>query len=362
MIKVRLSRREKYRKARNEATAKFPCKPDEVFTTNPNIRKNWKLYNLASTSEKELFLKIINSAVNSMNIEYKYNKRGQPPLPLDDMLKIIIIKVYNGFSARRTIFDLKLAYALGYVRHVPHFNSICTYMRNPELYPLLQKLCKVLAKPLKNIETKFAIDASGFGEPHRRKWRDVRFSRVSRYKREIKDYKKLHAVSGVITNIISSAKVTIGKAGDSPHFIDLVRQTSFNFKIKEVFGDPAYLAKKNVDLVHQLGGVAYIKPRSNTRVRKLRASIAWREMIALYRDYEGVFKHHYSLRSNVESTFSMMKAKFSGFVRSKDKQGQFNEIMAKVCAHNCAVLVMGLFALDIDLPHLNQKNALQNRR
>lgn len=56
---------------------------------------------------------------------------------------------------------------------------------------------------------------------------------------------------------------------------------------------------------------------------------------------------HYHKRSNVESSFSMMKRKFLPYVRSKDVKAQFNEMLCKVVCHNLGVLVNAIFELDL---------------
>ena len=51
------------------------------------------------------------------------------------------------------------------------------------------------------------------------------------------------------------------------------------------------------------------------------------------------FMQHYHLRSNVETTFSMIKAKFSEMIKSKTKTAQTNELLLKILCHNLVVLV-----------------------
>ena len=40
--------------------------------------RNWSKYNFAQTSEKLMFLKIINESVNAMGIKYEYVGNGRP--------------------------------------------------------------------------------------------------------------------------------------------------------------------------------------------------------------------------------------------------------------------------------------------
>jgi len=52
-------------------------------------------------------------------------------------------------------------------------------------------------------------------------------------------------------------------------------------------------------------------------------------------------------RSNVESTFSIIKAKFGASVRSKMPVAQMNEVLCKVICHNLCVLVQSIYELGI---------------
>ena len=61
-------------------------------------------------------------------------------------------------------------------------------------------------------------------------------------------------------------------------------------------------------------------------------------MIWFWRKYEDLFRMHYHQRSNVESTFGMLKRKFGYYVRSKSEVGQENEILCKIVCLNAAIL------------------------
>ena len=59
------------------------------------------------------------------------------------------------------------------------------------------------------------------------------------------------------------------------------------------------------------------------------------------------FLDFYHKRSNVETTFSMVRAKFGGAVRSKTTVPQVSEVLAKVLCHDIVVLIQSMFELDI---------------
>ena len=60
------------------------------------------------------------------------------------------------------------------------------------------------------------------------------------------------------------------------------------------------------------------------------------------------FLQHYHKRNNVESTFSMVKAKFRDHVRSKTDTAMKNEILCKFLAHNICCLISAMYELNIE--------------
>ena len=59
------------------------------------------------------------------------------------------------------------------------------------------------------------------------------------------------------------------------------------------------------------------------------------------------FMDHYHKRSNVESTFSMIKAKLGKFIRAKLPAAQVNEVLLKVLCHNICCLIQSIYELGI---------------
>ena len=60
-----------------------------------------------------------------------------------------------------------------------------------------------------------------------------------------------------------------------------------------------------------------------------------------------VFLQHYHKRSNAETAFSMIKAKFGSSVRAKTPTAQTNEVLCKVLCHNICVLIQSMYELGI---------------
>jgi transposase len=64
------------------------------------------------------------------------------------------------------------------------------------------------------------------------------------------------------------------------------------------------------------------------------------------------FKHdeflaHYHKRSNVETTFQMIKSKFGERLRSKTETAKVTEAFCKVFCHNLCVLIQSMYEMNI---------------
>ena len=125
------------------------------------------------------------------------------------------------------------------------------------------------------------------------------------------------------------------------------------FRMKEILGDAAYFSKKNMMLVDELNAKPFFKTTMGFDKLKVKGVCpSWERMINLWKTNQGFFLEHYHKRSNVESTFSMIKRKFLPYVRSKKETAQNNEILCKIICHNRAVLVNSIFELDADAKFL----------
>lgn len=74
----------------------------------------------------------------------------------------------------------------------------------------------------------------------------------------------------------------------------------------------------------------------------------WKNLFHFYSFKREEFLRHYHKRSNVESTFNMIKAKFGERLRSKTETAQVNEALCKVPCHNLCVVIQSMYELGID--------------
>jgi transposase len=158
-----------------------------------------------------------------------------------------------------------------------------------------------------------------------------------------------------VTNIITSVEATEGHVNDSPMFAPLVTTTASNgFDVKEVSADKAYLSHSNLAAVEEIGATPYVPFKSNSGST---GSAAWERLWHLYSLRRDEFLSHYHKRSNVESTFSALKRKFGGSVRSKLPTAQLNEVYLKCLCYNLSVLVHSIHELGIEPTFWQPKEA-----
>jgi hypothetical protein len=147
---------------------------------------------------------------------------------------------------------------------------------------------------------------------------------------------KAHAICGVPTNVVTHVIIEGREANDCPFFKPLVEKTAENFAVKEVPADKAYLSHENLALVDGLGGTAFVPFKVNSQPGE--AGSLWEKMFLYYSFRRDEFLNHYHLRSNAESTFNMLKAKFRDHVRSRTDVAMRNEVLCKFLCHNVVVV------------------------
>jgi transposase len=306
-------------------------------------RQEWPSYNQAQTNEKSRFLELLYSLCDG--IEEPVQTFGRPRLSFAEMIFCCCFKIYSTVSSRRFICDLREAMQKGYISKVPHFNSVCNYLESEQMTAYLKELIIESSRPLNVVETSFAVDSSGFSTAKTVRWLHQKYSKPHIIDKA--DWLKIHLMCGVTTNIVTAVEVSDRHAGDSPYFTPLVETTHQNFSMFEVSADKAYSSAKNLHLVLMKSAKPYIPFRSNTNPTKDSPSV-WKKAFHYYQYNQEQFMAHYHRRSNVETTFSMIKAKFGERLRSKSKTAQTNELLCKILCHNICCLIQSIYELGVE--------------
>lgn len=321
--------------------------PDGTTVLTKTIRvtygQDWTAYNDAQTHEAEHFARLLRDLCTT--IPQPPQSFGRPRLPLSDVVFGMATKVYSTRSGRRVMSDLRDAEAKGLMDKAPSFTSGFRYLENPDLTPLLKALIEQSAMPLKAVETDFAVDSSGFSTSVYDRWFDHKWGKV----RSENKWVKCHLMCGVDTHVITSVEVTPTETADAPQFVPLVAATARNFNVLEVSADKAYSSRKNLRAVAAIEATPYIPFKNRTNGLGNSFDGLWNHMWHFYNFNRPAFLAHYHKRSNVETAYSMIKAKFGGSVRAKTPIAQVNEVLLKVLCHNICVLIQSIFELGIEV-------------
>ena len=308
-------------------------------TVRKTYRQDWPAYNRAQAVEKDRVQELLADLCRDIP-EPEHRGRGRKPHSVRDSVFSMVFKVYSTLSARRFSSDLREAHRRGFLsRPVPGL-KVAVMMENPEFAPVLKLLVAKSALPLRAVETDFAIDSSGFGSSRSETWIDEKYG-VPRRKAV---WVKCHIACGVKTNVVTAVRILDKDSHDCPQFTPLVKETADGFTIGEVSADKAYVSYDNFETVAGFNGEAFIAFKFGTTAA---GGGSFAKMFHYFKFKQEEYLAHYHKRSNVESTFSMIKRKFGGEVRCRTDAAMKNEVFCKLIAHNLCVLVQEQHELGI---------------
>ncbi len=292
--------------------------------------QQWREYNASQCAEKSEFQALLADLCSGLKDPPQ--GMGRKRMPLADAVFAATYKTYSTLSARRFMTDMRDAHERGFLSRPVSYSSIFKAMENPDLKDILRELIYQSALPLRTVEERFAVDSTGFSTSRYTSW----FSEKHGKEKTGRVFVKLHACCGVKTNIITAAEVTDQNEHDGPQLPELVEVTAQNFKIAELSGDKAYSSVTNLQTIDYHGGTALIPFKSNATGA---AGGLWSRAYHYFAYHQDEFLARYHARSNIESTFSMIKRKFGDFIRSRTDAAMKNETLCKVLAHNICVLI-----------------------
>ncbi len=217
---------------RREVVSDGMVMTEEVKVT---YSQEWASYNRAQCQEKETFLPMLADLCSTLPSPQQ--SLGRPRMPLSDMAFACVYRVYEGLSARRFDSDVRESQAKGLTEADPHFNTVLRHLRSPEMTP-------GPAEPGGVVRPAAAGRRAGFRHrlhrvlhlPLCERWYDSKCGN----ERTRQSWVKLHAMSGVRTNIVTAVEISGGHGNDSPYLVPTLATTAQNFTIREVSADKAY--------------------------------------------------------------------------------------------------------------------------
>jgi len=164
--------------------------------------------------------------------------------------------------------------------------------------------------------------------------------------RQEHDWVKAHITTGVHTNVITAVEIHDRNSNDCPILPSLMATTKKNFDVREASADKQYASGDNFNAISAIGADAYIAFRAGTSGA---CGGMFQKAFAFFTLYREDFLQSYHKRSNVESTFSMLKRKFGDHVRSKTEVAMKNEVLCKILCHNICCLISAMYEIGMDV-------------
>jgi predicted nucleic acid-binding Zn finger protein len=322
-------------------------------TKRKTYAQNWPAYNAAQTHEKAKFQALLHDLCKG--IEEPEQQMGRPRIPLADAIFSAAFKVYSTFSGRRFMSDLREAKAAGFISRVPSYASLFTCFESEEVTPILNRLIVESSLPLKAVEVDFAVDASGFTSSRFVRWFDHKYGVV----RQQHEWVKVHLMCGVKTNVVTAVEIAGKNANSSPMLPALLNTTAKSFRPREISGDSEFGSLNNYNAIDAAGAVPFITFKEIHTGKGHKSCPLWSQMYHYFQFRQAEFLNHYHKRSNVESTFSMIKAKFRDHVRSKTDVAMRNEALCKILCHNICVLIQEMYELGIEPTFWTESSLVQ---
>ena len=329
---------------RTPVQADPPARPDQLTY--------WQRYNLAQTNEGWLFPQLLH-ALCALVPEPAGQATGRPRTSVRDLLFGEVYREYCGLSSRRCHTDIEEVAEDGYISKPYGYNVGTDFLNLPETTDLLRALITESARPLQGIERTFAVDSSGFTTSKYARWHDEKYGS----RKSGRTYVKTHIFVGVKSHIITAAAASVEPVGDITMLPTLLKETRIaEFTVEELTADGAYLSEPILEWLHAMGILAWIPFRQNAKFHY--DNSLWDKHLATFTLNQDLFAEHYHQRSQVESTFSMVKTKYGSSVRGKNPTSQANNVLCKLLANNLYALIHAIYEIGLQ-PKFESIGALQ---
>ncbi len=303
--------------------------------TRPTFKQDWPAYGRAQKIEKRRVQELLRDLVSRLpERERDPRRRGPKPHRVCDAIMAMALKVYCGLSSRRLHTDMEIAFEKGYTTKLVPGPKVTAFFEDEYYAPLLKDLIAFSATPLRPLETRFAIDSSGFSSSRYEDY--FNFKHGSGLPRRRCTWVKCHIASGVKTHCVTAIRILDNDAADSPQFVPLLKETRKRFEIGEVSADKAYASLENFEEVAACGGQGYIAFKSNATGG---VGGMFEKAFHMFMANRDEYLDRYHERSNVESTFSAVKRKFGPAVMSETDTAQINECLVKFLLQNLCCLI-----------------------
>lgn len=227
-------------------------------------KRNWSAYNESLIERGHILMDI--GFIKSQRIELKNmnNKKvGRPFLYPDSYVQFLAFLKIGFTISYRTV--------QGIVRGLAEYIRIMEEIHFTQLRRRIKRMCTNFRDNYKNEKIDesitLVIDASGLTISKKGTYIE------DKWKKERREYLKLHIAVDVKSRRIISFRVTKGTVHDSKKFVPMVKEISKNHRIAKTYADKAYDSKTNFNLLEKMHIEPVISIRKNAsgRTRKCKS-------------------------------------------------------------------------------------------
>ncbi|MBN1275500.1 IS5 family transposase [Candidatus Woesearchaeota archaeon] len=311
--------------------------------SKPTYPQNWQAYNAAKTNEDTYFKRLLRELLFVSIDEKPSKKPGRKGYSDQDKIFAMCIKIYYKGDLRKAEGILKELKNLKFIEKVPCFKSIDNFFNDETLTKILDNLILISALPLAQIEETGAIDSTGFSTSQFESWNTFKWGKHEGKERV---WRKAHACTCCKTNAFLSIKVTEKNVGDAAMFNDVVGNYTKYFNMPDFVADKAYLSRDILKTIKKLGMNPYIPFKKNS-IQAAKGAMIWSQMYAEFMTNREEFMQKYHRRSNIETSFHMLKMRFGNHCMTRTFHAQTNEIKIKTLCLNLCILIQEMFERQI---------------
>lgn len=288
-------------------------------------RKYSSAYNKALESEARNIPELIYKLCQTIK-ETNRSGPGRPPYSLRDQTFCLLLRAFKCLSTRRFRGHLQIEEIRKYLREVPNYSAINTYLRDEKFNSILDELIGRSVQSLINVEIGFAVDGTHLSLRKRLTYKNT----FTADKAKGREYVMLYILCGIESHIIPAAAVSVSKGkyfghpSENRFFKPLLSKTvQRGFKVKAIWGDNLYDTRANKKYADEIGADWYVTPKPRKKKRGKKQSPE--EMPD-------------RIRNSIESTNSMLKGVLGNELREDAKASLINQTLCKIIVHNLRAL------------------------
>lgn len=293
--------------------------------------KGWSVYDEWLVDEIVLCMQKIKDLADSFPFWQRIRLTGRPGIDERDLLIGFLLKQFFDLTFRQTSGLMKFLSDYFDFNKVPHHSVLSKYNRSKRWDNLWVRFHYYVQCKLPKRRSNVISDSSGYSG-RKEHWRDVDYGI-----RCIQDWIKAHVIIDEDSLIILSYSLTKSNVHDSQIFENNWKNIPKNVIPKRSIADCAYTSNVLLQLVRASKATPYHGLRNNA-VYTNNPKNAYDKLVYYVTHFSKQYKEIYSLRSLVETVFSMIDARFGYRVRCRSSRGRKNETQSKIISHNIRMI------------------------